>query len=93
MLHWFLLFLTLTECLFAALFPSNFQGWILRVVPQMALHVSSPSFTGVKLTKHAQMMEQQLVTFGVQGQRTMTEMVYNQAARVEALTFHLYSTQ
>jgi hypothetical protein len=59
----------------------------------MVPHVSSPSFTGVKLTRHAQMMGQQLVIFGVQGQKAMTEMGCNQDARVEAQTSHLYSTQ
>jgi hypothetical protein len=58
----------------------------------MAMHVSFPSFLGAKFTKHAQMTDQHLVTYGVQGQKTMIEMVHDRAARVGTLTSHLYFT-
>ncbi len=84
--------LTLTECLVAALYQSKSVGFFLRVGPRMAMHASSPSFSGAEVTKHAQMTDQHLVTYGVQGQKTMIETVHDRAARVGTLTSHLSFT-
>ena len=84
--------LTRTECFVAALYPSKSMGFFLRVGPRMAMHVSFPSFLGAKFTKHAQMTDQHLVTYGVQGQKTMIEMDHDRAARVGTLTCHLLFT-